>query len=262
MKKTLQTAMTAAMFAAAATAMTAGVSALPENSQVEALEMFAQNAAAPGTTTMTLYGPPPVDFTDDFGEEETTFTSTVETDPFTPYDTDPVVLYGPPSFLYEHGDLNTDRKFDARDLTLLKQELLRYQRYLKENPESNITIDEYIWDSARLDVNDDGKIDKEDIKALRRMLTGKSKEQEDAEEHAGEETTTTPTTTMTSTTTTFSGPTQTWPTTTASTVLTTMTMPLYGPPWVFTTTEPVVTTDVTEELPQPEYGPMPVEEIQ
>ena len=248
MKKTLQTAMTAAMFAAAATAMTAGVSALPENSQVEALEMFAQNAAAPGTTTMTLYGPPPVDFTDDFGEEETTFTSTVETDPFTPYDTDPVALYGPPSVFYESGDINMDRKLDARDLSNLKRILLSGQEY---------------WDRGMVDVNGDDIFDVEDIKAFRRKLTGKTKEQEEAEERErqGEETTTTPTTTMTSTTTTFSGPTQTWPTTTASTVLTTMTMPLYGPPWVFTTTDAITTTtDVTDNLPQPVYGPMPVEE--
>lgn len=245
MKKTLQSMMTAAMFAAAAAAATGALSAASENMQAEAMEAVIEKQTTTGTTIMTLYGPPPVDYTDEETNDcERIDTTTTETT------TTVEILYGPPSVLFKHGDLNFDRQFDARDLTLLKKELLRYQEYLKENPDSDITLEEYIWDSDRLDVNYDGKIDKEDIKELRRKLTGKSKEQEEAEEREGQETTTAITTTAT----------------TLTTTITTMTSaPLYGPPWVFTTTveetQPFE-TDVTEMIPQPVYGPMPVEETE
>ena len=241
MKKTLQSVMTAAMFAAAATA---ALGTMENAGRAEAMAAVLENQTV-FTTTATLYGPPPVEYTDEETNDcERIDTTTTETT------TTVEILYGPPSVLFKHGDLNFDRQFDARDLTLLKKEVLRYQEYLKENPDSDITLEEYIWDSDRLDVNYDGKIDKEDIKALRRKLTGKSKEQEEAEEREGQETTTAITTTAT----------------TLTTTITTMTSaPLYGPPWVFTTTveetQPFE-TDVTEMIPQPVYGPMPVEETE
>ena len=216
MKKTLQSVMTAAMFAAAATA---ALGTMENAGRAEAMAAVLENQTV-FTTTATLYGPPPVEYTDEETNDcERIDTTTTETT------TTVEILYGPPSVLFKHGDLNFDRQFDARDLTLLKKEVLRYQEYLKENPDSDITLEEYIWDSDRLDVNYDGRINKEDIMELRRMLTGKTKEQEEAEERArlGEETTTATTGTTagttTSGTTTFNGPTQTWPTGTTGTTM-------------------------------------------
>jgi hypothetical protein len=123
-----------------------------------------------------------------------------ETEPTTFPETTVEVLYGPPSVLFNHGDLNMDRKLDARDLTLLKQ------RYLKGYTSVS-------WGELG-DLDGDGQLTKKDIKMLERQLTGKPEDEDE-----DEDTTTTVTTTTTTTTTTEE--TDFWET---------YPQPVYGPP--------------------------------
>ncbi len=175
MKKSLHSLLTAAMFAAAVTTSAGGIS----NTQ-NASAAPAENDLITETTTepQDVYGPPGW-----FSETET-ITDVTRNDPPTAYgpphwftDTEteamtttttdvtaeiPQPAYGPPWMFAEPGDLNYDFKLDARDLTLLK-------RYLLEG-EINDRIDRLA------NVNQDGKIDKEDVKELIRRLTGAPEE--------------------------------------------------------------------------------------
>lgn len=208
MKKTAKTAMTSAMFAAAigisagnmpvsgasqSAAQPAeepqttevittdlelgGVTVVYEESATTEPDVMFEGEALPETTELVLAGVAPM-------PEETTTTEVQLGGDIAPIE----------------GDLNYDYRVDAKDLSGLKRAILEGERY-----------------NYYHDINGDGVVDKEDVKALRRMLTGKSKEEEDAEEA---QTTTTAVTDET-----------------ILTELTTMTetipAPLYGPPEYF-----------------------------
>ncbi|MBR5363795.1 MAG: dockerin type I repeat-containing protein [Oscillospiraceae bacterium] len=79
------------------------------------------------------------------------------------------VLYGPPWVFAESGDMNYDFQLDVRDVTHLKQIILE-----ERSPQQS---DTYLGD-----VNGDGSIDKEDVKALIRKLTGKPEDEEEVTE--------------------------------------------------------------------------------
>ncbi len=176
MKKTLQTLMTAAVFASA---LTTGFSdSISANSADDNFPLYPE----------PMYGPP--DYTDIVDEppfepvitEGTIVTTTPTTDVSmegtTPiYDdtalggvtvtttTEPLMLDGDAPVFSEPGDLNMDGSHDVRDLSLLKQ-------YLLTNQSQGIV-------DITGDVNFDGSIDKEDVKALIRLLTGKPEDEED-----------------------------------------------------------------------------------
>lgn len=181
MKKSMHSILTAAMFAAAVTtslsdpAVSAQVTVSPAETQLmDDTERGPQSA----------YGPP------SWFTEPTNESSTTEA-----YTTTPMVLYGPPWVFAEKGDMNYDRVLNARDVTQLKRAILTGEF---------TNAEDYL-----ADVNDDGLIDQEDVKALIRQLTRKP---EDEEENA----VTTFITNSTDTTTTA--------------VTKPMTWPLYGPP--------------------------------
>ena len=170
----------------------------------------------------TVYGPP-----NWFSDKETEATVTTTTDVT---EINPQPAYGPPWVFAEKGDMNYDFQLDVRDLTRLKQIILN------ENSPRDREI-------HLGDLNGDGKLDKADVKALVRMLTGKPEKEDDPQES-----------TVTST-----------DTTVASLITTTSTpvVSLYGPRFTNNTTDPVykttasetlTTADVTEPVPQPEYG--------
>lgn len=177
MKKTLQSLMTAAVFASA---LTTGFSdSISANSADDNFPLYPE----------LMYGPP--DYTDIEDEppfepvitEGTIVTTTPTTDVSmegtTPiYDdtalggvtvttttTEPLMLDGDAPVFSEPGDLNMDDSHDVRDLSLLKQ-------YLLTNQSQGIV-------DITGDVNLDGSIDKEDVKALIRLLTGKPEDEED-----------------------------------------------------------------------------------
>lgn len=181
MKKTLQTLMTAAVFASA---LTTGFSdSISANSADDNFPLYPE----------LMYGPP--DYTNIEDEppfepvitEGTIVTTTPTTDVSmegttmegtTPiYDdtalggvtvtttTEPLILDGDVLVFSEPGDLNMDGSHDVRDLSLLKQ-------YLLTNQSQGIV-------DITGDVNFDGSIDKEDVKALIRLLTGKPEDEED-----------------------------------------------------------------------------------
>lgn len=181
MKKTLQTLMTAAVFASA---LTTGFSdSISANSADDNFPLYPE----------LMYGPP--DYTNIEDEppfepvitEGTIVTTTPTTDVSmegttmegtTPiYDdtalggvtvtttTEPLMLDGDAPVFSEPGDLNMDGSHDVRDLSLLKQ-------YLLTNQSQGIV-------DITGDVNFDGSIDKEDVKALIRLLTGKPEDEED-----------------------------------------------------------------------------------
>ena len=238
MKKSLQSKLTAALFAAAIS--TSGGTLSPQ--LANAFGSDTDITTVPETT----YGPPVwMTTTEDTEEtttefmregtvvtyEETTTTSMTEelclrgtvttveetttepepiqlageaTIPTTTVTTDNLVTAGVVPIFAEAGDSDYNGSIDARDLTMLKQYLLNqnYARTLGGGP------DPY-------DVNGDGAIDKNDVKALIRLLTGKP---EDDDEATG--TTTTAVTTDTSTD-------------TSTTTFTTYPVCLYGPPKAF-----------------------------
>ncbi len=104
-------------------------------------------------------------------------------------------IYGPPWIMAAPGDMNYDFRLDATDLTLLKQLLLEERSYEQS-------------DTRLGDVNQDGDIDKADVKELIRRLTGRPEDEDLPEE--------TTTAVVTDTTT--------------DTTITTTVMTLYGPP--------------------------------
>ncbi|HAG13276.1 MAG TPA: hypothetical protein DCG49_05370 [Ruminococcus sp.] len=217
MKKTMQTLMTAAAFAVASGAVAGSI---PDQNQVAAMEN--QILEANGTYTQTVYGPPPSydDTTTDPTHEETTFTTTVTDEPFDPSTNYATPLYGPPPSVLINGDINFDDKLDARDLSLMKKKLM---------DGSYVDDWRWSWDPPVYDINEDGEFNKEDVKTLRRLLTGKSLEEEQAEEAAQQTEpilTTTASTVLTTSTSIGTTFTQTLPTTPVSTTIQTV----YGPP--------------------------------
>ncbi|MBR4200633.1 MAG: hypothetical protein IKQ91_05090 [Oscillospiraceae bacterium] len=180
MKKTLKTAMTSAMFAAAigiAAGNAPSGSAAAEQNAVPSEEQLMD---ATTEEMNEVYGPPSW-FTEP--EAGTTFEEPLREEGVAPMETEtePVQLAGEPLIETEPEpvalsgdvpiptyDLNGDNVSNAADLTMMKRALLRNDLNFRY---------EY-------DLNYDGRFDKEDIKALRRELTGKSKEEEDAEEAA------------------------------------------------------------------------------
>lgn len=205
MKKSLHSILTAAMFAAAVTTSLSDPAASAQakiNPAEESLmdETWREQQGAYGppnwfteteltemTTTepQDVYGPPSW-FTEPTDEPASTTTSA---------ETYPEPVYGPPWIFAKKGDMNYDRVLNARDVTQLKRAILTGEFSDAED---------YL-----ADVNNDGLIDQEDVKALIRQLTGKP---EDGEENAV-------TTFITNST-----------DTTTTTVTTPMTYVLYGPP--------------------------------
>lgn len=211
MKKTVKTAMTSAMFAAAI-GVSAGNMPVSGASQSAAVRPAEEPQTTEVTTTDLQLEGVPVVFEETTTEPDVMFdgeilpeTTTTEevvfegVAPMPEETTTEVQLGGDVAVIT--GDLNYDYRVNAKDLSALKRAILEGERYQYEH-----------------DINDDGVVDKEDVKALRRMLTGKSKAEEDAEEEAQ-----TTTTTVTDET--------------ILTELTTMTetipAPLYGPPEYF-----------------------------
>ena len=184
MKKTLQSKLTAALFAAAIS--TSGGTLSPQ------LANAADAADDVTTVPQTTYGPPVWMMTTEeegeavttsattempiFSTEAPTVTMTTSTTEELAYSTEaPTVtmttstteelqLAGEPVLYDEPGDINMNGSIDVRDLTLLKQYLLNQRKY-------------GIPESAG-DINQDGTIDKKDVQALIRLLTGKPEEDE------------------------------------------------------------------------------------
>ncbi len=199
MKKSLHSLLTAAMFAAAVTTSAGGISntqnasaAPAENDLITETTTEPQCVYGPpewftseseltditGTEPQDVYGPPGW-----FSETET-ITDVTRNDPptvygpphwFTDTETEATLTtttdvtaeiqqpaYGPPYVLFEKGDLNGDRVLNAKDLTLLKRAVLY------DNLDS-------FWRPLG-DLNDDGAVDKKDVKELIRRLTGAPEE--------------------------------------------------------------------------------------
>lgn len=112
--------------------------------------------ALPIMTEVPLYGPPRWDETIAPVTDITTTTMPVMTN---------APLYGPPWVLFEEGDINYDKKLNAADLSLLKRAVLN---------------DSYDEATRRLgDLNEDGKLDKADVKEMIRRLTGAPEKEPD-----------------------------------------------------------------------------------
>ena len=262
MKKSLHSILTAAMFAAAVTTSVGSptVSAQPGASSEAGLMLETEReqqgaygppnwyTTEPEKTELTMpitqpaYGPPFWSETESeltkltesepqdvygppswFTENETTTTTDVTKDV-------PEPVYGPPTAV---GDLTLDYRIDAKDLTWLK-------RFILENGGTEIDLRK-VQDRSNMslgDMNGDNKLNKEDVKLLVRQLTGKPEDDDDPKETALTTSATLVTTLMTTTT---RPPTS-----------------LYGPQFTRKTTdrttETLTTTDVTEPIPQPEYG--------
>ena len=173
MKKSLHSLLTAAMFAAAVTTSAGGLATAPNASAAPAeddltrltetepqdvygppswfseTEPAATTTENPFLTAVPLYGPPRWDETIAPVTDITTTTMPVMTN---------APLYGPPWVLFEEGDINYDKKLNAADLSLLKRAVLN---------------DSYDEATRRLgDLNEDGKLDKADVKEMIRRLTG------------------------------------------------------------------------------------------
>ena len=175
MKKTLKTAMTSAMFAAAL-GITAGNAPVSAAGTADAPDMLPAEESLMDRTAETMvcvYGPPEY-FTEPEQTETTALEETVRLDGVAPMETEPLHPAGiapielPGEAALPIYDLNNDNVMSAADLTVIKRAMLN----------------EEVSYSMEIDFNYDGTFDKEDIKELRRMLTGKSKEEEDAEEAA------------------------------------------------------------------------------
>ena len=223
MKKTAQTLLTAAMFAAAlgtaAGTQNTGTASAAEPADPE---VFYTTVEEP----VDIYGPPSAftrttepgtqPGTTAFEGEKTTFTLTTRWDP--------VGIYGPPSMMYPRGDVTRDKTVDARDLSRMKRLILTMQDEPYSYVESEIS-----------DLNHDGKVDKEDLDIMLHEVLGVPKKEEPAVTTATA--LTVETAAMTSTT--------------QPVVL------LYGPPQIMTT-EPVpvdINPVFTEPLVRPLYGP-------
>ena len=206
MKKSRQSLITAALFAAA---ISTGTAITPQS-------VSADNDIT--TVPQTTYGPPfwmmtepetetpPLETEGTVPIISTSTATTTTTDEFVMLEgdimvettTDPFELMtgGIVPAYHEPGDLNRDGSLDARDLSLLKQYLLMQS-----------TGSGYLYETG--DVNQDDKYDKEDVKALIRLLTGKPEDEDEPPE-------TTPVTTE--------------ELITSMTTIKTTTCPLYGPP--------------------------------
>ena len=148
MKKTAQTLLTAAIFATAL-----GSSAQSRMQQpVRALD---DPIAEIETGMAVVYGPPSM-FTTEPPEDTTTAAAeTVYTVP----------LYGPPWAFYPKGDITTDNITDARDLTLIKRAAI----------EGRSAVGYFEYDGA--DVNDDGVVDREDVRIFMEESLGIPKQE-------------------------------------------------------------------------------------
>ncbi len=179
MKKTMQSLLTAAVFAAAITTGTGGT--------LHPQLVSAENADDITTVPQTSYGPPVFMMTTDEEDvplipqgdavicpDDETTTTTEELSlagdimPYTTTEEQELELAGEPVIFSEKGDFNFDGSVDARDLTILKQFLL-------------FQLDGVGFSSRTGDINGDGTMDKKDVKALIRMLTG-NPEADDEEE--------------------------------------------------------------------------------
>ncbi len=214
MKKSFQTAATAAMFAAAmGTAMTNMVP--PTISAAGTMEPdpmpWETTTSTITMTTQPAYGTQPITRDDPrLSTEEWLMTTTSRQNTT-------VVLYGPPWVFYDQGDLNMDNNLDARDLSLLKAYLLSQDPDVDQDFRTFHNGRE-LYPERLGDFNSDGKVDKEDVKAMVRELTGKPENEE-------------PIVTTTTTT-------QPKPGTTTATITTQETL-----------------MDITETFPQDVYGP-------
>lgn len=199
MKKTLQSTLTAALFAAAISSSTGGTLSPQLANAVDDITTVPETTYGPpgwmmtteepedtGTTPLITAGTVPI-YTED------TTTTTTTSDP----EDEPVMLAGDVPEYQEPGDLDRNGSFDARDLTLLKRRLM-YQ-------DGALFQDIY-------DVNGDGQMNSEDARALVRLLTGKPEEEEE------------PASTSVSSSTT------TQLTTTSTEISSLKTQPAYGPP--------------------------------
>ena len=200
MKKTIQTIMTAAAFAAA---LGAGAG------DTITAQFAAESVAADSITTVpqTTYGPPGWMMTTEELEETGTTTESTplitegtvthyELDTTTSSTTTTVTLEGTsplPTDLVtdgvapaynEPGDFDNNGSFDARDLTLLK-------RYLLSNKTTQ-------GSAVMADIDLNGEVNKKDVEALLRLLTGKPEEED--QPFAETEMTTQPTAPITTTT--------------------------------------------------------------
>ncbi len=199
MKKTLQSTLTAALFAAAISSSTGGTLSPQLANAVDDITTVPETTYGPpgwmmtteepedtGTTPLITAGTVPI-YTED------TTTTTTTSDP----EDEPVMLAGDVPEYQEPGDLDRNGSIDARDLTLLKRRLM-YQ-------DGALFQDIY-------DVNGDGQMNSEDARALVRLLTGKPEEEEE------------PASTSVSSSTT------TQLTTTSTEISSLKTQPAYGPP--------------------------------
>lgn len=129
--------------------------------------VYGTTVTTPTTTTSTSDRYP--DFTGTVTMPTTTTTTTTTsrypefigtvTTPTTTTAPDPVVLAGDAPVI--EGDKNYDGSIDARDVSLLKQDILNGRK------------------SGTDDINHDGVINKEDVKALIRLLTGKPEDEDE-----------------------------------------------------------------------------------
>ena len=126
MKKTLQSTLTAALFAAAISSSTGGTLSPQLANAVDDITTVPETTYGPpgwmmtteepedtGTTPLITAGTVPI-YTED------TTTTTTTSDP----EDEPVMLAGDVPEYQEPGDLDRNGSFDARDLTLLKRRLM------------------------------------------------------------------------------------------------------------------------------------------
>lgn len=220
MKKTAQTVLTAAMFAAAlgtaAGTQNTGTAATAEPADPE---VFYTTVEEP----VDIYGPPSVftgtaepgtqPGTTAFEGDQTTFTLTTRGDP--------VGIYGPPSLLYPRGDVTRDKTVDARDLSRMKHLILTMQ-------EPHLYAEQEISD-----LNRDGTVDQKDLEIMLHEVLGVPKKAEPA------------VTTATALT-------------VAAAAMTSSTLPalmLYAPPPIMETQPEAVDPLFTEPVVRPLYGP-------
>ena len=195
MKKTLQTAMTAAMFAASL-GMAAGTASASQAGESGAASVEKLMNATAGEV-VDVYGPPAAFYTETEPPTTTTETTAPPEETTDPYYDEPVtggVVPLPTMDLDGNGQLN------ASDLTILKQ-------YMLQDPKPARGFD-FTYSS---DYNYDGILDKQDLIQMILELTGMP-------EWKPEETAVTTTTTAV------------FPTTETSVTIETYPVPVYGPP--------------------------------
>ena len=202
MKKTVKTAMTAAMFATSlsAAAFTATAAADGHQNPDPVAEVERLETATAGTE-VCVYGPPEVmeslfgtTLPEELALEGTSpipSTTTITTTEVCMEGTAPIMLEGDVAIYPETttttddwemvtpgiaplvmaGDLDGNFSLDARDISRLKNWLLQRM----DESEKPLTYDEIV----AADFNSDGKIDKEDLILLIRSLTGKPEDEEE-----------------------------------------------------------------------------------